>query len=356
MKAYVVEPDGTAKDLDGRTIFFSFERFKNEVCQRGHCFVCGATLSNRFNSEHVFPNWLLRHCGIHDETLNLPNGAEARYSTYKISCCQECNGLLAYIYETPISKVVMGGYDSLLEYLRSGGHEKVCGWLSLIFLKVHLKDFRNRISPDHRKDNGMIGDQYELSELHHIHAVARAATAGVQIDRDVYGTLVILQLDASKKETPFDYADNLAGRTLLIQIKDIALIYVLDDCGATGGMLSEKLKKLPHPISAIQLREVYARHLTANIHIKKSPKFRTEFFGPDKKPRITVDLPVLEIYDYEPSIFGRMFAGALGNLAEGIIVDGRSGKEALEIIATGRVSFLFDEEGEVRNANMEEGD
>lgn len=39
---FVATPYGSAKNIDGRTIFFSFERFKEEICNKGHCFVCGA--------------------------------------------------------------------------------------------------------------------------------------------------------------------------------------------------------------------------------------------------------------------------------------------------------------------------
>ena len=241
------------------------------------------------------------------------------------------------------------GYDGVLDFVQNGGFQLLCAWLSLVFAKVHLRDFKNRTSLDMRENEGMLGEQYELNELHHVHAVARAATAGVQVDAKVFGTLVILRLASSKKDVAVDYCDNLAGRTLLLQIKDVALIYVLDDCGATSGMLSEQLKILPDQLSEIQLREVYARFVAANIHIKESPTFRTEFVGTKGKPRISVELPELNIQDYEPTVFGRMFAGALGNYSELVVVDGKTGEEALEAIATGHVSFLFDEQGNIRN-------
>lgn len=196
---------------------------------------------------------------------------------------------------------------------------------------------------------GVIGDEYDLSDLHHVHAIARAATAGIEIDEQVFGTLLMLQVDPTTMSTPFDYCNILAGRTLLLQVQDVALIYVIDDCGATADMLSDQLKTLPDPVSEIQLREVYARYLSANIHIKNRPIFRTEFSGLKGKPRIRVELPNLEIHDYEPSVFGRMFVGALGNLSESIEVDGQKGDAAIKIIATGQVSFLFGKNGEVIN-------
>ncbi|MFB9983867.1 hypothetical protein ACFSQQ_04555 [Mesorhizobium kowhaii] len=346
----MVEADGTAEDIDGRKIFFSFQRFKDEICKKGYCFVCGAAPNKSFNNEHIIPNWALRHCGMHQETLTLPTGNRVKYGTYKIPCCKDCNSRLSEIYETPVSKAICGGYESLITYLKEGGSSLIRAWLALIFLKVHLRDFKNRISLDKRQELGVIGDEYELSDLHHIHAIARAETAGIEIDDRVFGTLMILKIDPSLGGDPFDYCDNLAGRTLLIQIYDIALIYVIDDCGATAGMLSEQLKSMPNPISEIQLREVYARHLAANIHIKKRPTFRTELVGHGGHPRITVTLPNFEIHPFEPSIFGRVLVGALGNLTEGIVVDGKTGSAALDIVATGRVSFLFDETGAVRRS------
>jgi hypothetical protein len=351
LRAYTVEADGTAKDIDGRTIFFSFQKFKDEICKRGHCFVCGAAPNRAFNNEHIFPKWVLKHCHMYNETLTLPNGVRVKYGTYKIPCCKKCNSLLADVYETPISKAICGGYDNLINYIEAGNDELICAWLALIFLKIHLRDFQNSVSLDERLDFGVIGDEYELSELHHIHAIARAATAGVEIDGDVFGTLIVLQVDPSAKHIAFDYCDNLSGRALLVQIHDIALIYVLDDCGATTTMLSERLKRLPSPISQIQLREVYARYLAANLHIKESPTFRTELVGPRGLPRITVELPKFDAHEYHPLVFGRMLAGALGNLAASVEVDGKTGEAALDIIETGRVSFLFNEKGELRETD-----
>lgn len=351
MRAYTVEADGTVTEIGGRTIFFSFQRFRDAICKQGHCFVCGAPPHRGFNDEHIFPNWVLRHCNMHNETLTLPNGVRVKYGTYKIPCCEECNGLLGTVYEVPISKAVCAGYDSLISYIEAGGGDHIRAWLSLIFLKVHLRDFQNRVFLDQRRDLGVIGNDYDLSELHHIHAVARAATAGIEIDRDVFGTLLVIQVNPAEKQVAFDYCDNLFGRSLLVQIHDIALIYVLDDCGATSGMLSDQISRIPKRVSQIQLREIYARHLAANIHIKESPTFGTEFVGPNGRPRIKVELPKFDIHEYQPSVFGRMLVGALGNLAASVTVDGKIGEAALDIIETGRVSFLFNEKGEPREAD-----
>lgn len=84
--------------------FLPFERLRDEICKKGSCFVCGSPRGRDFNDEHVIPNWLQRHCGLHKETLTLPNGVRVKQGTHKTPCCEECNRLLGDIYETPISK------------------------------------------------------------------------------------------------------------------------------------------------------------------------------------------------------------------------------------------------------------
>ncbi|EJK87282.1 MULTISPECIES: hypothetical protein [Rhizobium] len=347
-KIYSQAFDGSIYDETNKTIFFSFEKFQSEICKEGHCFVCGAKPDRAFNDEHVFPNWLQRYCNIQKEGLDLPNGQQATYATYKIACCSGCNSLLGDVYETPISEIIKGGQAAVVDFVQNGGMSLFCGWLSLIFLKVHLRDFRNRVSLDLRAPAETIGDSYELHELHHVHAVARAVTAGVEIDPDVLGTLMIL--DVGSHAGLFDYCDNLAGRTLLLQVNNMAFVYVIDDCGATSTMLRDQMKVLPHPLNRIQVREVYARHLTANMHIASSPTFGTVISTKTGKPRITVDLPEFKAHDFEPKVFGEMFRGSMGNLASEIEVDGKRGEAAIEIIATGRISSLVDDQGNPRNS------
>jgi len=347
-KIYSKTFDGSLVDESGRTIFFSYERFQDEICEKGHCFVCGAKPDRAFNDEHVIPNWLQRHCGIQKEELDLPNGQKATYGTYKIACCSGCNSLLGEVYETPISEVVKRGTTAVIDFVENGGASLLCGWLSLIFLKVHLRDFKNRVSLDNRAPAETIGDSYELHHLHHVHAIARAVTASVHIDQNVFGTLNILGMGSTSDL--FDYCDNLEGRALLLQVNDTAFVYVIDDCGATSTMLVNQLKVLPHPLNRIQLREIYARHLAANLHILESPTFGTVISGETGQPRIIVELPEFKVHDFEPTVFGEAFRGVLGNLAASVKVDGKLGEAAVELIATGRVSSLFDDEGNPRNS------
>lgn len=340
MKAFIVSADGTVRDINGNIVFFSFERFKEDICKNGHCFVCGASDSSRFNDEHVIPDWVLRLCGLHNERLTLPNGARIKYGRYKIQCCAECNRLLGDTFEVPARNILSRGYDELMRVMTEDEAKLLRVWLCLVFLKVHLRDFRNRASLDQREDAGVIGDYFDLSELHHVHAVARAMAAGVQIDNDVFGSLVMLQASSVMTKGEFDYCDYLPGQGILLRIKDIALIYIINDCGAIPGMLEDQLSEVPCPASEIVSREVLARYLAANLHITNRPVFRTEVDAISGVPKIAVTCPDLEFENYRPEVFGGIFAFLVDQYKDNIKVDGVTGDEAIEFVRRGGVSFL----------------
>lgn len=352
---YTLNSMGGAFDRENRRIYFSFDEFKHGICQNKICFICGKPKGVNFNDEHVFPKWLLKHCGLQQESLNLLNGHKAKYGTYKISCCEKCNSLLGIVYERPISKAICGGYDDLIEFVLDGGNELLQCWLSLIFIKVHLRDFSNKMILDERENTGFIGDFHNLSDLHHIHAVARAGVTNLAIDSKVLGSIAIFkinnksecknQIKPRKKNSSdgmnFDYCDSTDSRCMLIQIKDIGIVYVVDDCCTTSHMLSNQLENVPNPISGIQLREIYARYATANLQIKERPVFKTLFPNGINPPRISVDLPELQWDDFNPLLFGQLLADALGDRIKVIEVDGKRGHDALDSILTGDVSFIF---------------
>ncbi|MCF4097490.1 hypothetical protein [Maritalea mediterranea] len=343
--AYLFGTDGSISDHSGNSILFSLDQFETKICKKGHCFVCGQAPNSNFNNEHVIPRWLQRLCGLQKETLTLPTGSHIKYGTYKISCCGSCNSRLGNYYENPISNILSGGFEKTRDYLMSEGKEKLCCWLSLVFTKVHLRDFKNRISPDLREDHEVIGDKHSLGELHHIHALARAGLFGISIDTKIFGSITIVRIDYSGEPT-FDYCDNLLGRGILLRVNDLAIIHTFDDCGAVSSMLEHQLAALNSPLSKLQLRELYARHLAANAHIKERPEFLTRIDPTNAEPIISANIPEeLTTYPYSPTIFGHFLAGSIGNHASSISIDGQTGGDALELIETGHVSFLFDEDG-----------
>ena len=341
MTLYARASDGSIVDIFSRTtIFFSFTRFKEKICKQGHCFICGAAPSSHFNNEHIFPRWILKASNLFHKTLALPNGNKVKYGTYKIPCCTACNSKLGILFEEPISEAFSRGFNGVTEYIKNGGTGHLCAWLSLIFAKVHLRDFHNPQSLDDRKNTGAIADQYDLGPLHHVHAVARAASVGLDISEDVLGTLVLIHIDDKADSPTFDYCDNLDGTTLLLRFRDIALIYVLDDCGGTSAMLSAQMERLPYPISELQVREVYARYLTANAHLRGRPTFYTEVNTELASAKIKASIPELDFHEFRPDVFGNFFVGAAGAYLETLRIDGLTREDAMEKLREGNFTLL----------------
>ena len=72
--------DGSVVDQSGKVIFFSTERFVQDICLGNCCFICGAKPGEKdFNDEHILPAWLLRRYDLFSETIRLPNEVDVRY-------------------------------------------------------------------------------------------------------------------------------------------------------------------------------------------------------------------------------------------------------------------------------------
>jgi hypothetical protein len=80
-----VTADGSVLDETGKVIFFSAERFVNDIGLGNCCFICGAKPGDKpFNDEHILPEWLLRRYDLFARTITLPNGVPVRYDRYSL--------------------------------------------------------------------------------------------------------------------------------------------------------------------------------------------------------------------------------------------------------------------------------
>ncbi|TMK46793.1 MAG: HNH endonuclease [Alphaproteobacteria bacterium] len=114
------EADGSVIDeATGKIIFFSTERFVNDICLGDCCFICGAKQGEKeFNNEHILPEWLLRRFNLFDRVITLTNGATVQYSRYTLPCCADCNSLMGDEIERPLSEAISGGLDALIELIK----------------------------------------------------------------------------------------------------------------------------------------------------------------------------------------------------------------------------------------------
>lgn len=282
--------DGSIVDENDKVIYFSADRFIDDICEGGCCLICGASPKVvKFDAEHVIPNWVLKKVGLHSQQIGLPNQAWRSYGTYTIPCCADCNRLMGSVFEDPISSLFARGREAIVEHLKSDGPGLLFCWLSLIFLKAHLRDRQYKLHLDHRKGDAPISALYDWSTLHHIHCIARAFFSGVKIDYRVLGSLMVLPAKAGETPEDFDYKDIYETRTILIRIHDVCLLANLTDCCAAYSMLMGGITKLSGELSAVQLREIMSHMAFVDLNLLERPTFRTEAY--DGTLIITTELP-----------------------------------------------------------------
>lgn len=342
---YAMTNDGSIVDDTGKVIFFSVERFVKDICEGNCCFICGASPSEvQFNNEHILPEWILKKYDLYSKTINLPNGTHFKYSRYKIPCCLDCNSLMGREFEKPIRELVEKGYKDFTEYIENNGFTFLLNWLAIIFLKTHLKDKSLRISRDIRKKDGNIADFYDWEDLYHIHCVARSFYTKCKLDPKIQGTLYILPAEISDEFEEFDYIDLYAAKTMLVRLGNIAIIHVLDDSCAVMNLHFETLKKITHPLSHLQLRELTATFAHANIDLVERPSFYSEFDRASNTCKITADIPKNNNFaDFNLEEYGSIMYYCFKDFIEAIPFAERG--EVESHIKKGDYTFLFDKDG-----------
>lgn len=340
---FEVTADGSILAPDGRVIVFSVERFENDICRGTCCFICGADRSSKeFNDEHVLPRWLLRRHNLFACEITLPNRTSFRYDQYKISCCAECNTYMGRHIEEPVRTLLTSGYDAVADHLKTYGPELLFRWLSLIYIKTHLRDAAFPWTRDRRKDVGPISSVYDWNALHHIHAVARSLLVGVECGYGVIGSFAALPALNVLSDGDFDYGDMYLAHSILIRTGGTALVAVLNDSCAALNEYKSKLAKITAPLTAPQLREVLSEFGYCNLHLTTRPKFAT--ISVPGGFQIAAEIPQYLKFDWEqPPTLGDVMSYICGPFLSGIP------EEQRETIATGlregRWSWMFDGEG-----------
>ncbi|WP_194863155.1 hypothetical protein [Myxococcus sp. AB036A] len=340
----IQRPDGSIETTDGQTLLFSTERFERDIVRGDACFICGTSRNSgqAFNDEHILPRWLLRKFDLFRSTITLPNNTKLTYGQYTLPCCASCNSQMGQTFENPIQELCEGGLERVGQFIKQNGTALFFRWLSLIFLKTHLKDntlyqTRDRRSGDLRR----IADAYGHADLHHIHAVARSFHTKSILDESAFGSLLFLPAkQVSGIIQPFDFADLYASKSLLLRINDFCLIAVFDDsCGALSLFMNE-LERIRAPLSPAQLREIFAHISFISANLKERPLFHSTF----NKTCHTIKgshPSEVQLNDPPATPFGEFLFAALSN-----VIQTHPGRERISAsIREGKYSFLFDANG-----------
>ncbi|MFB6452162.1 hypothetical protein [Bradyrhizobium tunisiense] len=345
--AWTKTPDGSFLDSAGNVLFFSKERFVNDICLGRCCFICGAQPGSKvFNDEHIIPEWVLRKYNLFDRTITLPNNTTIKYSRYKVPCCEGCNSLMGRQIEQRISTVVNAGPEAIQNHIANGNSLEFFVWLGLIFLKTHLKDRDFRIERDLRESDHKISDLYDWETLHHLHCIVRCFVNGSHLDKEVLGSLGAFAAKSEGSLDEFDYGDLIEAQTMLLRLGDVVLITTFNDaCGAINGAMP-RLERIAGPLSEIQAREVMVDFAFMNLSLKERPQFHTEC---DLKNETLAERAVMpaqfKLGELDFALRGALFRHALSDRIATMRALGKTKDEIERAVDDGRFTVLFDDNG-----------
>ncbi|HEY3738581.1 MAG TPA: hypothetical protein VGL53_01995 [Bryobacteraceae bacterium] len=325
-----------------RIPFLPVSEFLRDVVDGEHCFICcAAPGSVTFNKEHVIPDWIVRRYGLERETIELAGGTIVGYTKYKVPCCKACNDSMERNFETPLSRVIGNGIGAVREHMRtSDGRQQIYSWLSLIFLKTHLKDREYRIDPDRRVESGQISELTDWGEMYHLHCLARAFYTGAKIGPQAYGTLLVMKAETGSMFGDFDYMDYAPGMAMMLRLSDVVFFAVFNDGGFVASVLGHRIAQQPEPLRPVQCRELAVLMAYMNTLLDRRPEFVTHVSADSGEA--TIDgrfggFPSPPVF--VPQDFGRLFYEKLGTMLPRIPFPNREEVEAR--IRAGEWSFLL---------------
>lgn len=344
--------DGTVLDSNGKIIFYSVNRFIEDICKSDRCFICGKSSAEiTFTKEHILPKWILRKYKLYDKIIGLPNYSSFRYSKYVIPCCKNCNQLLNKKLEQPIKKLIDSGYSDFIKYLRREGPYELFVWLNLIFLKTHLKDKSLKL---HLKEisNIKISDFYTWEDLHHIHCIARSFYTNADLEKEVLGSILILPVKKLKHIESFDYFDLYDSKSILLRVNDIGIIAVLNDSCLAQNTISDIINIIDNEISPLQLREIFARLSFGNNILNSHPEFSSNIDLTNESYIISATIPTeVGMLDYEIKKFGNIMFYCCDDW-----LDKRNENEyniLRKNIESGNYTFIINSEGKFVSDSMD---
>jgi hypothetical protein len=281
--------------------------------------------------------------------MTLPNGKPYPYARYKVPCCVECNSELGLRVETPISDLFKSGYASFVKFVKDdprgtfGLHSRLFHWMSLLFLKTHLKDRFLPFTLDQRVGTAKISELYDWASLHHIHCISRLHFTKASVDHRVIGSMFFLPALNAPGMDRFDYADLHEAKAMLVRINDIAVIAVLDDSCGCWSLQPEFINKwIKGPLGPVQLREILARIGYLNTLIKQRPKFYSDIQNGEYC--ICVETPTnVEVEGGNADALGAMMFSACKPLLRYLV--SRDSIELERNVKSGKWTFIVDSDG-----------
>jgi len=174
-----------------------------------------------------------------------------------------------------LSNILKPNYKDFKDNVTQDDGKLIFKWLSLIFIKNHLKDKERRFELDRRIESPTISETYDWGPMHHIWCVARSHYSQANINELVYGTMMAIPI-AEEDHLSFDYIDSHSARVIAVKVGDYAIVAILDDAKFFSAVYEDFIDKIKGKrLSLIQLSEVVSTMCAVNINIKNRPAFNS---------------------------------------------------------------------------------
>jgi hypothetical protein len=223
----------------------------------------------------------------------------------------------------------------------------------LIFLKTHLKDRLLRQHLDLRKGTQAIADQYDWSELHHLHTLVRYFYSGSEVTQEAVGSFSSLPVRREASPDDFDFFDLNVAQTLMIRLHDIALIAVFNDSGGAMNWFQQNLGRITGPVSKLQVREIAVELAFLNLHLDPLPAFHSKIDKPNEVIRIVANRPpspTLAELDY--GVRGELLNKALQYALPSMRFPPFTTEQVQDLVCSGRFTLVFDDGGKFISAGI----
>jgi hypothetical protein len=253
--------------------------------------------------------------------------------------------------EKPIRDLFCRGLSGLAEHLTSRGPLLIFVWLSLVFLKTHLKDRTLKLARDLGISGEAISQDYDWARLHYVHCIARSFFTGCSVDGEAIGSMLFLAAKSSPDFEMFDFRDVHYARSILIRFDDFAILSVLDDGCGSFSVFQKVVEKLTGAMSPIQLRETLGHLSYINMHLRERARFWTEF-DPIEGLTIVGETPLqAEVDGLNTPSLGEVVFGCCEDMLSHF--QNPNIEEIKKLLRDGRWSFLWDASGNFDSSSMD---
>ena len=255
------------------------------------------------------------------------------------------------MFENPMSTLFAGGFGAVSRNLKERGPWDLFRWMALIFLKVHLKNKYLNYHRDGRKGDIKIAEIHSWEELYHLHCVARSFYTKAKLGQEVIGSLCVLPAKVRPHFEGFDFIDLTAAQTMLLCIGDVAIIAVFNDSQAALSVAHEDFdRQIGGPLSPLQLRELTAKLASINLQVEPRARFFSEIDAIAEEYSIRAERPDrVHIPAWDDDLHGAMMYA----LAKDMVKQIDNGEEILNLVKTGRYTFLTTPQGAFDADNMD---